>query len=119
MYFGKSCSWIDEKTKSKQNVYFSFHGDTPDGDPKTDFLTQFIVSAHSLLCTRRRVLYKCNLCVDDDVLYMSEKVVMEVEENWDKVTEVTFAITDTEEEIETKIRAIFLKMLQQRQRRIC
>lgn len=101
----KAASWIGEKSKSKQNVYFSFHGDTPDGDPKTDFLTQFIVEPFTPHAQEEEYYISATCVGDDDVLYMSAEGGMEVEENWDKVTEVTFAITDTEEEIETKIRA--------------
>lgn len=101
----KAASWIDEKSKSKQNVYFSFHGDTPDGDPKTDFLTQFIVEPFTPHAQEEEYYISATCVGDDDVLYMSAEGGMEVEENWDKVTEVTFAITDTEEEIEAKIRA--------------
>jgi len=101
----KASSWIDEKASSKQSVYFSFHGDTPDGEPKTDMLTHFVVEPFAPH-TQEQEYYISATCVgDDDMLYMSAEGGMEVEENWDKVTEVAFAITDTEEEIEAKIRA--------------
>ncbi len=101
----KAASWIDEKSSTKQNVYFSFHGDTPDGEAKTDFLTHFIVEPFTPHEQAEEYYISATCVGDDDVLYMSAEGGMEVEENWDKVTEVTFQITDTEEEIEAKIRA--------------
>jgi ATP-citrate lyase beta-subunit len=101
----KAASWIDEKAKEKQNVYFSFHGDTPDGEPKTDFLTQFIVEPFTPHAQEEEYYISATCVGDDDVLYMSAEGGMEVEENWDKVIEVTFPITATEDEIEAKIRA--------------
>ncbi len=101
----KAASWIDEKSSSKQNVYFSFHGDTPEGEPKTDYLTHFIVEPFTPHEQAEEYYISATCVGDDDVLYMSAEGGMEVEENWDKVTEVKFAITETEEEIEAKIRA--------------
>ncbi len=102
----KAASWIDEKSSSAQSVYFSFDGDTPTGDPTTDMLTHFIVEPFTPH-TQEEEYYISATCVgEDDVLYMSAEGGMEVEEGWDeKVTEVSFAITDSEEEIEKKIRA--------------
>ncbi len=102
----KAVSWIDEKSSSEQKVYFSFDGDTPTGDPSVDMLTHFIVEPFTPH-TQEEEYYISATCVgDDDVLYMSAEGGMEVEEGWDeKVTEVTFKITDTEEEIEAKIKA--------------
>ncbi|MBN2722234.1 MAG: ATPase [Campylobacterales bacterium] len=101
----KAASWIDEKSSTKQNVYFSFDGDTPTGEPKTDYLTHFIVEPFTPHEQAEEYYISATCVGDDDVLYMSAEGGMEVEENWDKVTEVTFAITETEEEIEAKIRA--------------
>ncbi|RUM61138.1 MAG: ATPase, partial [Sulfurimonas sp.] len=102
----KAVSWINEKSSSEQKVYFSFDGDTPTGDASVDMLTHFIVEPFTPH-TQEEEYYISATCVgDDDVLYMSAEGGMEVEEGWDeKVTEVTFKITDTEEEIEAKIRA--------------
>ncbi len=102
----KAVAWIDEKSSSKQKVYFSFDGDTPTGDASEDMLTHFIVEPFTPH-TQDEEYYISATCVgDDDVLYMSAEGGMEVEEGWDeKVTEVTFKITDTEEEIERKIKA--------------
>ena len=102
----KAVSWIDEKSSSEQKVYFSFDGDTPTGDASVDMLTHFIVEPFTPH-TQDEEYYISATCVgDDDVLYMSAEGGMEVEEGWDeKVTEVTFKITDTEEEIEAKIKA--------------
>ncbi|MDY0122248.1 MAG: ATP citrate lyase citrate-binding domain-containing protein [Sulfurimonas sp.] len=102
----KAVSWIDEKSSSAQSVYFSFDGDTPTGEAKTDMLTHFVVEPFTPH-TQEEEYYISATCVgDDDMLYMSAEGGMEVEEGWDeKVTEVAFSITDTEEEIAAKIRA--------------
>jgi ATP-citrate lyase beta-subunit len=102
----KATSWIDEKSNEKQSVYFSFEGDTPTGEPKTDMLTHFVVEPFTPH-TQAEEYYISATCVgDNDMLYMSAEGGMEVEEGWDeKVTEVAFPITDTEEEIAAKIRA--------------
>ncbi|MBN2782216.1 MAG: ATPase [Campylobacterales bacterium] len=102
----KAASWIDEKSSSKQEVFFSFDGDTPTGNPSVDFLTHFVVEPFTPH-TQEEEYYISATCVgDDDVLYMSAEGGMEVEEGWDeKVTEVAFPITATEEEIAEKIRA--------------
>jgi ATP-citrate lyase beta-subunit len=102
----KAVSWIDEKSSAKQSVYFSFDGDTPTGEAKTDMLTHFIVEPFTPH-TQEEEYYISATCVgDDDMLYMSAEGGMEVEEGWDeKVTEVAFAITDTEEEIAQRIKA--------------
>lgn len=101
----KAASWIDEKSSSKQSVYFSFDGDTPKGEAKVDMLTHFIVEPFTPH-TQAEEYYISATCVgDDDVLYMSAEGGMEVEENWDKVVEVAFPITATEDEIAAKIKA--------------
>ncbi len=102
----KAASWIDEKSSSKQEVYFSFDGDTPTGEPSVDMLTHFIVEPFTPH-TQEEEYYISATCVgDEDMLYMSAEGGMEVEEGWDeKVTEVAFKITDTEEEIAEKIKA--------------
>ncbi len=102
----KAASWIDEKSSSEQSVYFSFDGDTPTGEPKTDRLTHFIVEPFTPH-TQEEEYYISATCVgDEDVLYMSAEGGMEVEEGWDeKVTEVAFKINESEEEIAQKIRA--------------
>jgi ATP-citrate lyase beta-subunit len=102
----KAISWIDEKSSTEQEVYFSFDGDTPTGEPSVDMLTHFIVEPFTPH-TQEEEYYISATCVgDDDMLYMSAEGGMEVEEGWEeKVTEVAFKITDTEEEIAEKIRA--------------
>ena len=102
----KAVSWIDEKSSSEQKVYFSFDGDTPTGEPSVDMLTHFIVEPFTPH-TQEEEYYISATCVgDDDMLYMSAEGGMEVEEGWDeKVTEVAFKITDTEEEIAERIKA--------------
>jgi ATP-citrate lyase beta-subunit len=102
----KAVSWINEKSSSKQSVSFSFDGDTPTGEPKVDMLTHFIVEPFTPH-TQEEEYYISATCVgDDDMLYMSAEGGMEVEEGWDeKVTEVAFSITDTEEEIAERIKA--------------
>ena len=102
----KASSWIDEKSSTEQEVYFSFDGDTPTGEPSVDKLTHFIVEPFTPH-TDKEEYYVSATCVgDDDVIYMSAEGGIAIEENWDeKVTEVAFAITDTEEQIANKIRA--------------
>ncbi len=102
----KAVSWIDEKSSVKQSVSFSFDGDTPTGEPKVDMLTHFIVEPFTPH-TQEEEYYISATCVgDSDMLYMSAEGGMEVEEGWDeKVTEVAFSITDTEEEIAERIKA--------------
>jgi len=102
----KATSWIDEKGGEKQKVYFEFDGDTPTGEPSVDMLTHFLVEPF-MPHTQEEEYYVSATCVgDDDVIYMSAEGGMEVEEGWDeKVTEVAFPITATEDEIAEKIRA--------------
>ncbi|MBD3841185.1 MAG: ATPase [Campylobacterales bacterium] len=98
--------WIDSKIKEKQSVYFSFDGDTPSGNPSVDYLTHFIVEPFTPHSQEEEYYISATCVGDDDVLYMSAEGGMEVEEGWDeKVTEVAFPITATEEEIAQKIRA--------------
>ncbi|MCK9455013.1 MAG: ATP citrate lyase citrate-binding domain-containing protein [Sulfurimonas sp.] len=102
----KAASWIDEKSSTEQSVYFSFDGDTPTGEPSVDMLTHFIVEPFTPH-EQAEEYYVSATCVgDDDVIYMSAEGGMEVEEGWDeKVTELAFSITATEDEIAEKIRA--------------
>ena len=102
----KAASWIDEKSSSKQEVYFSFDGDTPTGEPSIDMLTHFIVEPFTPHDQSEEYYISATCVGDDDMLYMSAEGGMEVEEGWEeKVTEVAFKITDTEEQIANKIRA--------------
>ena len=102
----KAVSWIDEKSSSKQSVYFSFDGDTPTGEPKEDMLTHFIVEPFTPHKQSQEYYISATVVGDMDMLYMSAEGGMEVEEGWDeKVTEVAFSITDTEDEIAAKIKA--------------
>ncbi len=102
----KAAAWIDEKSSSEQSVYSAFDGDEPSGEPKVDMLTHFLVEPF-MPHDQSEEYYISATCVgDDDMLYMSAEGGMEVEEGWDeKVTEVAFKITDTEEEIAEKIKA--------------
>lgn len=101
----KAALWIDEKSSAKQSVYFSFDGDTPKGEPKVDMLTHFIVEPFTPHAQEEEYYISATCVGDNDVLYMSAEGGMEVEENWDKVIEVSFSITATEDEIAAKIRA--------------
>ncbi|GIT99239.1 ATP citrate lyase citrate-binding domain-containing protein [Sulfurovum sp. TSL1] len=102
----KAISWIDEKSSSEQSVYFSFDGDTPTGEPSVDMLTHFIVEPFTPHSQEEEYYISATCVGDDDMLYMSAEGGMEVEEGWEeKVTEVAFKITDTEEEIAERIRA--------------
>jgi ATP-citrate lyase beta-subunit len=99
-----AAKWIDEKRKEKQKVYFKFEGDKPVGEPKEDYLTYFIVepfTPHSE--DEEYYIAAASLDENYDVLYMSAHGGMEVEENWDKVTEVKIPIDATDEEIEKLI----------------
>lgn len=101
-----AASWIDEKANGKQKVYFSFDGDTPTGEANEDFLTHFVVEPFTPHAQEEEYYISATCVGDDDVLYMSAEGGMEVEEGWDeKVTEVAFPITATEEEIAEKIKA--------------
>jgi ATP-citrate lyase beta-subunit len=101
----KAISWIDEKSSTKQKVYFSFDGDTPKGEPSVDMLTHFIVEPFTPHDQSEEYYISATVVGDNDMLYMSAEGGMEVEEGWDeKVTEVAFSINDTEEEIAKKIR---------------
>ena len=102
----KAASWINEKSSSEQSVFFSFDGDTPTGEPSIDMLTHFIVEPFTPH-EQSEEYYVSATCVgDDDVIYMSAEGGIAIEENWDeKVTEVAFPITATEDEIAQKIRA--------------
>ncbi len=102
----KAVSWIDEKSSAQQSVYFSFDGDKPTGEAKTDMLTHFVVEPFTPHSQEEEYYISATCVGDNDMLYMSAEGGMEVEEGWDeKVNEVAFPITDTEEEIAEKIRA--------------
>ena len=102
----KASSWIDEKSSSDQSVYFSFDGETPTGEPSVDRLTHFIVEPFTPH-EQAEEYYVSATCVgDDDVIYMSAEGGIAIEENWDeKVNEVAFPITATEDEIAAGIKA--------------
>jgi len=100
-----AAKWIDEKRSSKQKVYSKFEGDKPVGEAKEDYLTYFIVepfTPHSE--DEEYYIAAASLDENYDVLYMSAHGGMEVEENWDKVTEVKIPIDATDKEIEKLIK---------------
>lgn len=102
----KAADWIDSKAKEKQEVYFSFDGETPSGNPSVDYLTHFIVEPFTPHEQAEEYYISATVVGDDDVLYMSAEGGMEVEEGWEeKVTEVSFKITESEDEIAAKIKA--------------
>ena len=102
----KAASWIDEKSSSEQEVYFSFDGDNPTGEASVDMLTHFIVEPFTPHEQAEEYYISATCVGDEDMLYMSAEGGMEVEEGWDeKVTEVAFKITDSEDDIEAKIKA--------------
>ncbi|MCF6185542.1 MAG: hypothetical protein L3J56_13155, partial [Bacteroidales bacterium] len=69
-------------------------------------LTHFIVEPFTPHEQAEEYYISATVVGDMDMLYMSAEGGMEVEEGWDeKVTEVAFAITDTEEQISNKIKA--------------
>lgn len=109
----KAASWVGEKASSKQSVYFDFDGDEPRGEAKIDYLTHFIVEPFTPHAQEEEYYISATCVGDDDVLYMSAEGGMEVEEGWEeKVTEVAFCITESEDEIATKIRANVPKDIQ-------
>ncbi|UFH59758.1 ATP citrate lyase citrate-binding domain-containing protein [Sulfurovum mangrovi] len=102
----KAAAWIDEKANDKQEVYFAFDGDTPAGEPSVDYLTHFVVEPFTPHEQAEEYYISATCVGDEDMLYMSAEGGMEVEEGWEeKVTEVAFKITESEEEIAEKIRA--------------
>ena len=102
----KAAHWIDEKCSSEQKVFFSFDGDTPTGEPSVDMLTHFVVEPFTPHEQEEEYYISATCVGDEDMLYMSAEGGMEVEEGWEeKVTEVAFKITDTEEQIASKIKA--------------
>lgn len=101
----KAAAWIDEKSATKQEVFFAFDGDTPTGAPSIDYLTHFVVEPFTPHEQAEEYYISATCVGDEDVLYMSAEGGMEVEENWDKVIEVSFRITESEDEIAAKIRA--------------
>ena len=102
----KAVSWIDEKSSTEQSVYFSFDGDTPTGEPSVDMLTHFVVEPFTPHAQEEEYYISATCVGDDDMLYMSAEGGMEVEEGWEeKVTEVAFKITDSEDVIAERIRA--------------
>ena len=101
----KAISWIDEKSSNEQSVYFSFDGDTPTGEAKVDMLTHFVVEPFTPHSQEEEYYISATCVGDEDVLYMSAEGGMEVEEGWEeKVTEVAFSITATEDEIVEQIK---------------
>jgi len=102
----KAVSWIDEKSSTEQSVHFSFDGDRPTGEASVDMLTHFIVEPFTPHAQEEEYYISATVVGDDDMLYMSAEGGMEVEEGWEeKVTEVAFKITDSEEVIAERIRA--------------
>ena len=102
----KAVSWIDEKSSTEQSVHFSFDGDRPTGEASVDMLTHFIVEPFTPHAQEEEYYISATCVGDDDMLYMSAEGGMEVEEGWEeKVTEVAFKITDSEEVIAERIRA--------------
>jgi len=90
-----AAKWIDEKRKAKITLLSGQSG----------VLTHFIVepfTPHS----EDEEYYIAATTLDDnyDVVYLSAHGGMEVEENWDKVTEVKIPIDATDEEIEKLIK---------------
>ncbi len=111
----KATSWIDEKSSKPQDVYMSFDGDTPTGEASRDTINSFIVEPFAPHEQAEEYYISATCVGDDDMLYMSAEGGMEVEDGWqDKVTEVAFAITDTDEDIASKIKANIPKDIAQK-----
>jgi len=90
-----AAKWIDEKRSGKVKLLSGQEGE----------LTHFIVEPFTPH-TEDEEYYIAATTLDenDDVLYMSAHGGMEVEENWDKVTEAKIPIDATDEEIEKLIK---------------
>ena len=90
-----AAKWIDEKRSGKVKLLSGQEGE----------LTHFIVEPFTPH-TEEEEYYIAATTLDEnyDVLYMSAHGGMEVEENWDKVTEVKIPIDATDEEIEKLIK---------------
>jgi len=90
-----AAKWIDEKRSGKVKLLSGAEGE----------LTHFIVEPFTPH-TEDEEYYIAATTLDEnyDVLYMSAHGGMEVEENWDKVTEVKIPIDASDEEIEKLIR---------------
>jgi ATP-citrate lyase beta-subunit len=90
-----AAKWIDEKRSGKVTLLSGQSGE----------LTHFIVEPFTPH-TEDEEYYIAATTLDEnyDVLYMSAHGGMEVEENWDKVTEVKIPIDATDEEIEKLIK---------------
>ncbi len=90
-----AAKWIDEKRNQETTLLSGQKG----------VLTHFIVepfTPHSE--DEEYYIAATTLDEENDVLYMSAHGGMEVEENWDKVTEVKIPIDATDEEIEKLIK---------------
>ncbi len=90
-----AAKWIDEKRSQETTLLSGQKG----------VLTHFIVepfTPHSE--DEEYYIAATTLDEENDVLYMSAHGGMEVEENWDKVTEVKIPIDATDEEIEKLIK---------------
>ena len=91
----EAAKWIDEKRNQETTLLSGQKG----------VLTHFIVepfTPHSE--DEEYYIAATTLDEENDVLYMSAHGGMEVEENWDKVTEVKIPIDATDEEIEKLIK---------------
>jgi len=90
-----AAKWIDEKRKGKTKLLSGQEG----------VLTHFIVEPFTPH-TEDEEYYIAATTFDEnyDILYMSAHGGMEVEENWDKVTEVKIPIDATDEEIEKLVK---------------
>ena len=90
-----AAKWIDEKRSGKVKLLSGQEGE----------LTHFIVEPFTPH-TEDEEYYIAATTLDEnyDVLYMSAHGGMEVEENWDKVTEVKIPIDASDEEIEKLIK---------------
>lgn len=90
----KSCSWIDEKRNGETTLKSGAHG----------VLTHFIVEPF-VPHTQDQEYYIAATTGDDyDSLFLSAHGGIEVEENWDKVTEIKISIADSDEVLEKKIK---------------
>lgn len=91
----KAASWIDEKMSHDVTLLSGQHGR----------LSHFIVEPFTPHTQEQEYYISATTVGEDDVLYMSAEGGMEVEENWDKVVEVTIPITMSDADMEHLVKA--------------
>ncbi len=91
----EAAKWIDAKSAHNTTLLSGQSG----------VLTHFIVEPFTPHTQEQEYYVSATTVGEDDVLYMSAEGGMEVEENWDKVVEVTIPITMSDTDMEHAIKA--------------